>query len=131
MIFQNGMKGNYPVKLGRCFSFLNNWYGFEHGGDRKSSEKVFNLIPSDEPRTQKEFAESYGITQQSMNNYMRMASMIPELEGLIYTGIKAAPLVIIRRAIFYSISKSSSNVILKLGNMTICKSSLFCSVTVL
>lgn len=68
------------VKLGRCFSFLNNWYGFEHGGDRKSSEKVFNLISSDEPKTQKEFAESYGITQQTMNNYIRMASMIPELE---------------------------------------------------
>lgn len=69
-----------PVKLGRCFSFLNNWYGFEHGGDRKSSEKVFNLISSDEPNTQKELAESYGITQQTMNNYMRMADMIPELE---------------------------------------------------
>lgn len=76
-----------PVKLGRCFSFLNNWYGFEHGGDRKSSEKVFNLISSDEPKTQKEFAESYGITQQTMNNYMRMADMIPELEDLVDTGI--------------------------------------------
>ena len=20
-----------PVKLGRCFEFLNNWYGFKHG----------------------------------------------------------------------------------------------------
>lgn len=76
-----------PVKLGRCFSFLNNWYGFEHGGDRKSSEKVFNLISSDKPKTQKEFAESYGITQQTMNNYMRMADMIPELEDLVDTGI--------------------------------------------
>ena len=71
-----------PVKLGRCFLFLNDWYGFEHGGDRKSSEKVFNLISSDEPKTQKEFAESYGIIQQTMNNYMRMANVIPELEDL-------------------------------------------------
>lgn len=55
-------------------------------GDRKSSEKVFNLI-SDEPTNQKELAESYGITQQTMNNYMRMASMIPELEDLVDTGI--------------------------------------------
>ena len=38
------------------FLFLNNWYGFEHGGDGKSSEKVFNLISSDEPKTQKELA---------------------------------------------------------------------------
>ena len=81
------MGNTNPVKLGRCFSFLNNWYGFEHGGDRKSSEKVFNLISSDEPKTQKELAESYGITQQTMNNYMRIANMIPELEDLIYTGI--------------------------------------------
>lgn len=45
------------------------------------------MISSDEPKTQKEFAESYGITQQTMNNYMRMADMIPELEDLVDTGI--------------------------------------------
>lgn len=76
-----------PVKLGRCFSFLNNWYGFKNGGDRKSEEKVFTLKNSDEPRNQKELAESYGITKQTMNNYMRMADMIPELEDLVDTGI--------------------------------------------
>lgn len=37
-----------------------------HGGDRKSSEKVFNLISSDESKKQKKFAELYGITQQTM-----------------------------------------------------------------
>mgnify|MGYP004508563971 CR=1 FL=1 len=86
-----------PVKLGRCFSFLNEYYGFVHGGDRKSSEKLFHLI-SDEPTNQKELAESYGITQQTMNNYMRMASMIPELEDLVDTGIvtKDTALAIIR-----------------------------------
>lgn len=87
-----------PVKLGRCFSFLNKWYGFGHGGDRKSSEKVFNLILSNEPKNQKELAESYGITQQTMNNYIRMADMIPELEDLVDTGIvtKDTALAIIR-----------------------------------
>ena len=55
-------------------------------GDRKSKEKVFTLI-SDEPSNQTELAESYGITKQTMNNYMRMASMIPELEDLVDTGI--------------------------------------------
>ena len=62
--------------------------GNSHGGDRKSSEKVFNLISSDEPSTQKELAESYGITQQTMNNYMRMANMIPELQDLLETNIR-------------------------------------------
>ena len=72
-----------PVKLGRCFSFLNKWYGFQHGAKSfhgnqhiEVSEKVFHS-PNNEPSTQKELAESYGITQQTMNNYMRMANMIP------------------------------------------------------
>lgn len=30
-----------PVKLGRCFSFLNNWYGFEKGTNQHSLSKVF------------------------------------------------------------------------------------------
>ena len=52
------------------------------------NEKVYNL-PKNIPTTQKELAESYGITQQTMNNYMRMADMIPELEDLVDTGILA------------------------------------------
>ena len=77
-------------KLGRCFHFLNDWYGFHQGNgsnQHKQNEKVFNIAQSDEPSTQKELAQSYGITQQTMNNYMRMASMIPELEDLVDTGI--------------------------------------------
>lgn len=41
----------------------------------------------DDPKNQTELAESYGITKQTMNNYMRMADMIPELEDLVDTGI--------------------------------------------
>lgn len=86
------MLGNTnPVKLGRCFNFLNKWYGFLPGGNHGNqytvaNEKLFNL-PHTNPSTQKELAESYGITQQTMNNYMRMATMIPELEDLVDTGI--------------------------------------------
>lgn len=80
-----------PVKLGRCFHFLSNWYGFSHGGNHGNQytlakEKVFTL-PNDMPHNQTELAESYGITKQTMNNYMCMASMIPELEDLVDTGI--------------------------------------------
>ena len=78
-----------PIKLGRCFDFLNWYYSFQHGGDRKSSSNNYNLKESEIPFTQKGFAESYGITQQTMNNYMRMANMIPELEDLVETGILA------------------------------------------
>lgn len=60
-----------PVKLGRCFSFLNNWYGFSQGGNHGNqytvpNEKVYNL-PNNIPTTQTELAESYGITKQTMN----------------------------------------------------------------
>ena len=42
---------------------------------------------SSDPKNQIELAESYGITKQTMNNYIRMANMIPELEDLVDTGI--------------------------------------------
>lgn len=76
-----------PVKLGRCFEFLNKWYGFEKGNNQYSLSKVFTSAENYEPHNQTELAESYGITKQTMNNYMRMASMIPELEDLVDTGI--------------------------------------------
>ena len=87
-----------PVKLGRCFTFLNDYYGFHQGNGSnqyEQNEKVFNIA---DPCTQKELAESYGITKQTMNNYMRMASMIPELEDLVDTGMvtKDTALAIIR-----------------------------------
>ena len=70
-------------KLGRCFEFLNEYYGFTHGGDRKSNENNFHLKSDSEKFTQKDLAESYDITQQTMNNYMRLANMIPVLIVLV------------------------------------------------
>ena len=75
-----------PVKLGRCFIFLNKYYGFQNGGDRRSEEKVFTLKNSNIPVNQSELADSYGITKQTMSNYMRMANMIPELQDWVETG---------------------------------------------
>lgn len=76
------MGNTNPVKLGRCLEFLQKWYGIQYGnnqfcGSPNNSESI----------TQKQLAESYGITQQTMNNYMRIANMIPELEDLVDTGI--------------------------------------------
>lgn len=93
--FRQRVVGNpNPIKLGRCFEFLNNWYGFKHDStffqeDQyfEVSEKLFHSPNSNNPSTQKELAESYGITQQTMNNYMRMANMIPELQDWVETGI--------------------------------------------
>lgn len=76
------MGNTNPVKLGRCFEFLNNWYGFIQGTNQYSFTKVLCSSEKHNPKNQTELAESYGITKQTMNNYMRMASMIPELEDL-------------------------------------------------
>lgn len=66
---------------------MNNWYGFEKGTNQHSMSKVFTSSNEHIPSNQTELAESYGITKQTMNNYMRMASMIPELEDLVGTGL--------------------------------------------
>lgn len=53
-----------------------------------ASEKIFNLPDTtDTPSTQSELAEKYGITKQTMSNYMRLAKAIPELEELVDTGL--------------------------------------------
>lgn len=76
-----------PIKLGRCFQFLNDWYGLEHGGDRKSNDRNCHLKNDDTPKNQSELANIYGIARTTMNNYMRLAKAIPELEDLVDTGI--------------------------------------------
>ncbi len=58
-----------PVKLGRCFEFLNNWYRFIQGTNQYSFTKVLCSSENHSPKNQTELAESYGITQQTMNNY--------------------------------------------------------------
>lgn len=79
------MPGNSnPVKLGRCFAFLEEYYGAKHGGNRKSSENNFHL------KTQKDIAEEMGITQQTIAGYKRLASAIPEIQELVETG-KVSP----------------------------------------
>lgn len=86
-IRQRVLGNTNPVKLGRCFEFLNKWYGFEKGNNQYSLSKVFTSSEDYEPHNQTELAQSYGITKQTMNNYIRMASMIPELEELIFIRI--------------------------------------------
>lgn len=69
-----------PVKLGRCFAFLEEYYNIGHGGDRKSKPNNSVL------KTQKELAEENGISADTMQNYKRLASSIPEMRELLNTG---------------------------------------------
>lgn len=59
-----------PIKLGKCFQFLNDWYGFIQGTNQYSFTKVLCSSENHNPKNQTELAESYGIMQQTMNNYM-------------------------------------------------------------
>lgn len=79
-IRQRGIGNPNPVKLGRCFEFLNNWYGFIQGTNQHSLSKLLTSSENSTPKNQTELAESYGITQQTMNNYMRIANMIFNLQ---------------------------------------------------
>ncbi len=52
-----------PVKLGRCFDFLQNWYGIQHGNNR------FCKTPNNSDSiTQKQLAESYHISVDTIEN---------------------------------------------------------------
>ena len=76
-----------PMKLGRCIKELERIYGIQNGGDRKSDTNNFNLKYPDAPKTEREFADRLGITQQTLQNYKKLTEMIPELEELVDTGI--------------------------------------------
>lgn len=70
---------------------MNKYYGFERGGNGsnqyKQKAKLLTIADVNIPSNQIELAESYGITRQTMSNYMRMANMIPELEDLVDIGL--------------------------------------------
>ena len=86
-IRQRGIGNPNPVKLGRCIKELERIYGIQNGGDRKSDINNFNLKYPDAPKTEREFADRLGITQQTLQNYKKLTEMIPELEDLVDTGI--------------------------------------------
>ena len=62
---------------------LNNWYGVEHGGDRKSNTNNSVLI------SQTDVANKLGISVDTLQNYKKLTEMIAELEDLVDTGILA------------------------------------------
>lgn len=71
-----------PVKLGRCFDFLQTWYGIQHGNNR-----FYKTPNNSESTTQQKLAESYNISVDTIENYIKLSQIIPELEDLLYSGI--------------------------------------------
>ena len=71
-----------PVKLGRCFAFLEEYYNIKKGGDRRSESKRNN----DALKSQDDLATENGVSVKAMQNYKRLASSIPEMQELLNTG---------------------------------------------
>ena len=71
-----------PVKLGRCFQFLEGWYGIKQGKKKKRNNFVFT---DNNPKTQSELADKIGISEKTLQNYKQLAEAIPEIQELIET----------------------------------------------
>lgn len=71
--------------VGRCFHFLNGWYGFSHGGNQYTKELDTNK--SVQAVTQADIASKLRMSVDTLQNYKLLAEMIPELEDLVDTGI--------------------------------------------
>ncbi len=80
------MGNTNPIKLGRCFKFLNEYYEFGHGGSRRNNCVL---------KTQEQLAKEMDMDVRTLQNYKILADMIPELEDLVDTGIVIAKLLCI------------------------------------
>jgi len=79
-----------PIKLGRCFDFLRDYYGIQHGakefqGNRHTGSLV-TPNKSDSLETQSQLANTYNVSVDTMENYIKLSKAIPEVATLIETG---------------------------------------------
>lgn len=86
-IRQRGIGNPNTMKLGKCIKELERIYGIRDGSAGKVSLESNNFTPKDKPQTEIQLANQLGITRQTLQNYKKLAEMIPELEELVYTGI--------------------------------------------
>ncbi len=76
-IRQRGIGNPNPIKLGKCIKELERIYGFREGRPEKLSNNF--TVNRDQPKNESELAEQLGITRQSLQNYKKLAEMIPEI----------------------------------------------------
>lgn len=88
-IRQRGVDNSNPVKLGRCIKELERICGINHGGDhgnqhtKLAKQNNFGLAKP----TQADLAKELGVTPQQLRNYKKLASLIPEWEEFLETGV--------------------------------------------
>lgn len=81
---QRGIGNPNPVKLGRCIKELERIYGIRQGRRTDIVKKVDNV---NIPTTETEFAEKLGMSRQTLQNYKKLAELIPEVEDFLVTGM--------------------------------------------
>ena len=86
-IRQRGIGNPNTMKLGKCIKELERIYGIRDGSAGKVSLESNNFTPKDKPQTEIQLANQLGITRQTLQNYKKLAEMIPELDELVSTGI--------------------------------------------
>ena len=92
---QRGVIDDSEKKQGRRFKFLQEYYGIEHGNNQH------NRTPnnSESSMTQEQLASEFGISVDTMNNYIKLSEMIPEMQELLESGTitKTTALSIIKK----------------------------------
>lgn len=114
---QRGNGNPNPVKMGRCIKTLERIYGIREGSaggngganqyssDTELEDKICppanpesvgagmqNLHSSSEsdPKTEKEFADRLGISLRTLQNYKKLADLVPEVTDFLDTGMITA-----------------------------------------
>ena len=82
-IRQRGIGNPNPVKFGRCIIELERIYGIQQGNNQYSLSNNF----TGSPKTENELADQLGLTRQTLQNYKTLASLIPEVEDFLDTGM--------------------------------------------
>ena len=88
-IRQRGTIGDDEIKIGRRIKKLEELYGIQHGGDRKSAEIKPNIVgfDSDIPHTQEELAKMMGIdNMESYRQAKKLESLPQEIKDLVEAG---------------------------------------------
>lgn len=79
-----------PVKMGRCFDFLQKYYGIQNGaksfqGNRYTKSLVLPHLA--EALTQEQLADTYGISVDTINRYIKLSKAIPEIGEFVENGV--------------------------------------------
>lgn len=80
-IRQRGVGNTNPVKFGRCLMELERIYGVKQG--KRTDIETF---PNNSEKSQEDLASELGISVDTLNNYKKIATAIPEIQSLVESG---------------------------------------------